>query len=130
MHFAVNQRVPPKNVDPRLVMLRDARLLTPIDAELDELATNIRDHNYRVFAGDDKLHLISAGVRLTDADPFLLFDKLLATSPKNLDASHAFYLGFELAKATIANSLGKNYTQDEALDWGYLTRPERSHRLK
>jgi hypothetical protein len=27
-------------------------------------------------------------------------------------------------------TLGKNYIQDEALDWGYLTQPEQSHRLK
>jgi hypothetical protein len=66
---------------------------------------------------------------LAEQDPFLLFDKLLATAPKNLDAPHAFYLGFEMAKAATALTLGKNYTQDEALDWGYLTRAERSHRL-
>jgi hypothetical protein len=44
------------------------------------------------------------------------------------DPSHAFYLGYELAKATTALTLGKQYTQDEALDWGFLTRPEQSLR--
>ena len=80
-----------------------------------------------------------AGVKLRRAfgfgetsefDPFLLFEKLLATQPKNVDAAHAFYLGFELAKAATALTLSKTYTQDEALNWGYLTQPERSHRLK
>ena len=55
----------------------------------------------------------------------------MASKPKNVDASHAFYLGFEMCKAMIANQLGKQYTQDEALNWGFLTAPEVDrHRLK
>ena len=50
--------------------------------------------------------------------------------PQNLDASHAFYLGYEMAKAATALTLGKQYQQDEALDWGYLTQDEVSHRLR
>ena len=50
--------------------------------------------------------------------------------PTNIDASHAFYLGYEMAKAAIALTLGKEYRQDEALNWGYLTQPEESHRLR
>ena len=34
------------------------------------------------------------------------------------DASHAFYLGVELARAQIAWQLGKRYVQDQELDWG------------
>jgi len=48
---------------------------------------------------------------------------MLAADPK-LDASHAFYLGYELSKAVTALTLGKNYTQDQALRWGFLTVPE------
>ncbi len=48
---------------------------------------------------------------------------------ENVDASHAFYLGFEFAKAQIAVQLGKNYEQDQALQWGHLTRDEPVHRL-
>ena len=44
----------------------------------------------------------------------------------SLDSSHAFYLGYELAKATTALTLGKQYRQDEALNWGFLTIPEKS----
>ena len=40
------------------------------------------------------------------------------------EASHAFYLGTELAKAGLAVALGKTYRQDQALTWGYLTPPE------
>ena len=51
-------------------------------------------------------------------------------SPKNLDGSHSFYLGYELCKAATALALGKQYRQDEALDWGFLTRDEPRHYLK
>jgi hypothetical protein len=34
------------------------------------------------------------------------------------DASHAFYMGVELARAQIAWQLGKRYVQDQELDWG------------
>ena len=44
----------------------------------------------------------------------------------DIDASHAFYLGFELAKAFTALMLGKNYVQDQALTWGFLTVPEKN----
>lgn len=128
-HFAVKHGVPPKHVAPEFVLLRDAKLLNPSEAELELLSQQIRDHNYRVFSDSTKLHLISAGLHLAASDPFLLFDELLATSPRNLDASHAFYLGYELCKAAIARMLGKNYEQDESLDWGFLTEAERSHRL-
>ena len=61
------------------------------------------------------------------ADPFALFAQLAVADPK-LDASHAFYLGYEFAKAVTALTLGKSYTQDQALRWGFLTVPETSHR--
>jgi hypothetical protein len=43
------------------------------------------------------------------------------------DASHAFYLGVELARAQIAWQLKKRYVQDQALEWGVSaasTQPE------
>ncbi|MEM9412441.1 MAG: hypothetical protein AAGA30_15110, partial [Planctomycetota bacterium] len=56
--------------------------------------------------------------------------QLMQTNPRNVDPSHAFYLGYELCKAMTAMQLGKNYVQDEALDWGHLTVPETNrHRL-
>ena len=38
------------------------------------------------------------------------------------------YVAYELAKANIALALGKDYRQDQALDWGFLTVPEEPHR--
>jgi hypothetical protein len=37
------------------------------------------------------------------------------------EATHAFYLGKELARAGLAVTLGKTYRQEGALSWGYLT---------
>ena len=41
-----------------------------------------------------------------------------------VDAAHAFYLGKELARASLAVTLGKTYRQEGALSWGYLTPPD------
>lgn len=128
VHYAVRHGVPPKRLETRLVTLRDQRLHEFGGQQLERLAAEIKDKNYRIFAEAETLHLINAGMHLTHSDPFALFAQLLASSPANLDASHAFYLGYELAKAVTALTLSKQYRQDEALDWGYLTRPEPSHR--
>lgn len=128
VHYAVRHQVPPKHLEPRLVTLRDPQLHEFGAAHFDQLAAQLKDHNYRLFAEGGRLHLVCAGLHLEGADPFELFARLLATQPKNVDPGHAFYLGYELAKATTALTLGKDYRQDEALDWGHLTVAERSHR--
>lgn len=128
VYYAVRERALPKHVEPRLVMLRDPRLLEYGQAGLAELATHIKDRNFRIFAERGELHLINAAVHLKGTDPFELFRQLLEQHPGSVDAAHAFYLGYELAKATTALTLGKQYTQDEALNWGFLTLPEKSGR--
>jgi dihydropteroate synthase-like protein len=137
---AIHEGIPPKHIEPRLVTLRDEKVVEFGQPSLDDLAAQIKDHNYRVFAEGGQLHLVSAHLHLTERDPFLLFERLLHpgfggaadkhSAPTNIDPSHAFYLGYELAKAATALTLGKQYRQDEALDWGYLTVPEESHRLR
>ena len=130
VHFAEKQGIPPKNLSEDLVCLRDSRLLGYSDEQLHELAAKIKDNNYRIFHSEESLHLLGSKQIFSDVDPFEIFDRLEATAPKNLNASHAFYLGFELCKAMIAMQLGKNYVQDEALDWGHLTVDEQNrHRL-
>jgi dihydropteroate synthase-like protein len=130
VYHAIRHRILPKHVEPGLVTLRAGKPLAHGQETLDRLAAEIKDHNYRVFAEDEKVHVVSAGLHLADGDPFALFEQLLTREPKNLDASHAFYLGYEMAKAVTALTLSKDYRQDEALDWGFLTREEKSHRLK
>jgi len=137
VHYAVTHRVPPKHLEPGLVVLRDPKVLEFGQEHLDQLASQVKDHNYRIFAERGQVHLVAAALHLADADPFRLFERLMRPEPgserippSNIDPSHAFYLGYEMAKALIALTLGKEYRQDEALDWGYLTRAEDRHRLK
>jgi dihydropteroate synthase-like protein len=139
VRYAIEHKVPPKHLEPNLVCLRDPKVPQYSGDELRQLAARIKDNNYRVFVDGGNLHVISAGLHLSGEDPFLLFDELLHPEkfsdtarkpPTNVDAAHAFYLGFEMAKALTALTLGKDYRQDEALNWGHLTRPEESHRLR
>ncbi|MBM4021444.1 MAG: dihydropteroate synthase [Planctomycetes bacterium] len=124
---AVNHRTLPKHVEPGLVTLRAGKPRAHGGETLQRLATAIRDPNFRIFAEGRMLHLVGAGVHLESADPFALFEDLQAAGRTAVDASHAFYLGYEMAKAVTALTLGKDYRQDQALDWGHLTRPEIGH---
>ena len=69
---------------------------------------------------------MSSLVVLMDAKDIQARVAQLAAADPKIDASHAFYLGYEFAKAVTALTLGKNYTQDQALRWGFLTIPETS----
>jgi dihydropteroate synthase-like protein len=126
VYFACKERVPPKRVDTALVMLRDPRLRAHGEATLRELAARLTDRNFRLFAEGGVIHAMSGEMYLTGDDPFVLFERMCERAA--IDPSHAFYLGYEMAKAVTALTLGKNYVQDQALQWGFLTRPERSHR--
>ena len=127
VHHAVTRRTLPKHVEPGLVVLRSGRPQEHGNALLDRLAADIRDPNFRLFAERDAIHLVGAGLHLEDRDPFALFERLTAAGRTDVDSSHAFYLGYEMAKAVTALTLGKDYRQDQALDWGHLTRPEIAH---
>lgn len=127
MFHAVAHRRPPKRIDPRLVTLRDPRLRGLRADEIAQLASGLTDRNIRLFADHEtgEMHAMNRDFHASDGDPFELYDKIVARA--DIDASHAFYLGYELAKAVTALTLGKNYTQDVALRWGFLTREEVSH---
>jgi dihydropteroate synthase-like protein len=127
VYHAVTHKVLPKRLEPDLVMLRDPKLYELGEAGLAELARRITDPNYRVFAERGEVHVLNGKLYLRGADLFVLFDELLKADPA-IDASHAFYLGYEFAKAVTALTLGKQYTQDQALRWGFLSVPETSHR--
>jgi dihydropteroate synthase-like protein len=126
VYYAWSQRVLPKHLEPDLVLLRDPRLRTHGETTLHELAARLTDRNFRLFAERGLLHMMNNKTYLQGTDPFALFAAL--QERETVDASHAFYLGYEMAKAVTALTLGKNYTQDQALRWGFLTVPEESHR--
>src|SRR6185437_16462692 len=107
VHHAVKEKVLPKRLDPGLVMLRDPKRYELGDEALAELAARVTDRNYRVFAERGELHVLNGSIYVRGRDPFEVFEKLLAADAK-LDASHAFYLGYEFSKAVTALTLGKS----------------------
>jgi dihydropteroate synthase-like protein len=125
VRHACTYRVLPKHVEPGLLMLRDPKLHIHGEEMLAELAARITDRNFRIFAERGLLHVINGSMHLTGTDPFDLFAEMLQRGA--IDPAHAFYLGYEMAKAVTALTLGKNYVQDQALRWGFLTREEKSH---
>jgi dihydropteroate synthase-like protein len=122
---AVANRVLPKRLCADLVMLRDPKLRRHGEQALAELAGCITDRHFRLFAEDGQLHAINDKMHVQGVDPFALFQQICKRDM--VDPSHAFYLGYEMAKAATALTLGKNYVQDQALRWGFLTRPENDH---
>jgi dihydropteroate synthase len=120
---AVTRRTLPKHLEPRLVMLRDPRSHRFGPEALAALARTIKDPNWRIFAEADSIHVMNHSAHIKGTDPFLLFEQMGVDDP-----SHAFYLGVELMKARTALTLSKEYRQDQALDWGFLTVPEISRR--
>ena len=123
VYHAVTRKTLPKRVEPRLVMLRGDRPPRFGPEALREMASRVKDPNWRIYAEDGQIYAFNHERFLTGTDPFDLFEGMGVDEP-----SHAFYLGHELMKAKTAITLGKAYRQDQALDWGFLTEPEVSHR--
>ena len=123
VHHAVAARTIPKHLSSSLVMLRDSRLKPTSLAALQQLAAALTDANFRIYAEGGHLHLINNGGHWHGTDAFRLFEQAFRTqsvTDSTIDASHAFYLGYELARAEIALHLGKQYIQDEPMSWGLL----------
>ena len=125
IRFAVENGTIAKHIDSSLVMLRNPKLKEFGEEPLTSLARQIKDPNFRIFAERGQVHVMNRDGYWRGVDAFEVFDQLAATNTK-LSASHAFYLGYEMAKAMTAMTLGKQYQQDESLNWGLLTRPEPS----
>lgn len=77
-------------------------------------ARAVRDLNYRIEVGHDGVHIYNRDGHHVSTTPLDLYPHLDVSD----DASHAFYLGYELAKAETAWRLAKRYVQDQAIDWG------------
>jgi dihydropteroate synthase-like protein len=116
MHFAEQEGTPPKHVDGRLLTIKDEEFRPYTEDELRELHESITDPNIRIFADADRIYAFNAERFVTGTDINAIFDELGVD-----EHTHAFYLGKELMKASIARGLGKNYRQESPLDWGYLT---------
>ena len=119
MHYAVAERAVPKHVDDRLVTIKDAALLEYSQDELHDLQRRITDPNFRIFTDRDAITVLNRDHFVRGTDIQEIFAQLGVT-----EATHAFYLGKELARAKLAITLGKTYRQEGSLSWGYLTPPD------
>jgi dihydropteroate synthase-like protein len=116
MHFAQEHTSIPKHIDSRLLTVKDPEFTPYTEAELRELQSQVTDPNFRIFADAEWIYVFNAERFVKGTDIIRIFDELGVD-----EATHAFYLGKELMKASIARALGKNYRQESPLDWGYLT---------
>jgi dihydropteroate synthase-like protein len=119
MYHAVTNKVVPKRVDDRLVTVKDPRILEYGESELRELQSHITDPNFRIFTDRDTITVLNRDLFVRGTDIQEIFSQLGVD-----EATHAFYLGKELAKAKLAITLGKTYRQEGSLSWGYLTPPD------
>ncbi|MFZ3087601.1 MAG: DUF6513 domain-containing protein [Methylotenera sp.] len=104
----------PRGYSNGLLGLHDRRPFTYSTDEIKEIAAQIKDPSFRIQTSEDGLHIYNRDGLFEHVDPFALYPNLKVDD----DASHAFYLGVELARAQIAWQLKKRYVQDQELDWG------------
>ena len=104
----------PKGYGGGLLSLHELRPFPQPPEDIAAAAGAIRDNNFRIEAAEDGVHIYNRGGHHVATEPMALFPKLGVET----DGAHAFYLGYELAKAEIAFKLAKRYTQDAQLDWG------------
>jgi len=116
MESAVYERIAPKRFDNRLLVVRDADRPGLSSRQVKEIYAKIKDRNYRIFVAEGFIHVFNRDVYVKTKTVDDIFEKLRVDNP-----SHAFYLGRELQKAETALVLGKDYTQEKPLDWGYIS---------
>jgi hypothetical protein len=104
----------PRGYDASLLQVHDRKPFTATPEDIEALAGEVRDANFRIMTAEDGVHIFNAKGHEVARDAFDLFPKLGVEA----DGAHAFYLGAELTKAEIAWRLGKRYAQDEPLAWG------------
>ena len=119
MHYAVTHRTIPKGVDDRLVTVKDPAVLRFTEAELRALHATVTDPNFRIFADRRGITVLNHERFIHGTDIDDIFAQLDVR-----ETTHAFYLGQELERASLAVALGKTYRQDGALSWGCLTPPD------
>lgn len=121
MMFAARQdHALPRGYDVGLLQIHDRKPYPHSNADIDALAADVRDANFRIMTAPDGIHVFNGKSHQVAGDAFELFPALNVEN----DGAHAFYLGAELTKAEIAWKLGKRYAQDEALAWG-VAAPEK-----
>ncbi|MBW2094276.1 MAG: PTS mannitol transporter subunit IIABC [Deltaproteobacteria bacterium] len=116
MYYAHKNRLLPKDIDDGLLTVKDPPHESYSEAELHHMHQLVSDKNFRIFTDDTWIYVFNHDIFIRGTDPQEIFTQLDVTEP-----SHAFYLGKELERAALSVQLGKKYTQEEQLRWGYLS---------
>ncbi|MCW5664447.1 MAG: dihydropteroate synthase [Piscinibacter sp.] len=114
MHAAARQRSLPKGLSDQLMTVHAKHPFPDSPEEIAATASQVRDPNFRVQVSEAGVHVYNRDGLRTGQGAFELWPQLHLEN----DASHAFYMGVELAHAELAWRLGKRYVQDQPLDWG------------
>ena len=114
MHAAKLDDRLPRGYSKGLLGLHDRRPFTYSAEEIKEIAAQIKDPSFRIQVSEAGMHIYNRDGMHEALDPFSLYPHLKVED----DASHAFYLGVELARAQIAWQLKKRYVQDQEVEWG------------
>jgi dihydropteroate synthase-like protein len=120
MHAAASERRLPKGLSAALMTVHAKHPFPDTPDEIAATATQVRDPNFRVQVSAQGLHVYNRDGLRAGQGAFELWPRLGLEH----DASHAFYMGVELAHAEIAWRLGKRYVQDRPLDWGCAVEQE------
>ncbi len=125
MYAAAERTSLPRGLTRELMQMHERAPFPYSQAEIREFADQVRDPSFRIQISEAGIHVYNRDGMRTDKDPFAFFPSLGVDD----DGSHAFYLGVELGRAQIAWQLGKRYSQDQPLHWGYAAElPEGSGR--
>jgi len=116
IHAASQNNITPKHINDGLLINHGHKDYPYSSNELEDMKSNIKDKNYRIYVNDDGIHLFNKSIYKVFYDPFDFYEFLEVDD----DSGHSFYLGVELARAQVAYQLRKEYSQDEELDWGCL----------
>ncbi len=108
-----NQRLP-FGIDNGLMCMSERKPHRFSKNEIKEIVEMVKDRNFRILLGEDGINVFNSLIHEIGNNPYDFYEQMKVDD----DASHAFYLGVELAKAQIAFELGKNYDQDNDLKWG------------
>ncbi|MGQ2967033.1 MAG: DUF6513 domain-containing protein, partial [Methylophilus sp.] len=114
MYRASQDKRLPRGYSSGLLGLHDRKPFPYSADEIMGLASQIKDPSFRVMVSEQGVHVYNRDGIQHGTDPFSFYAGLNMQN----DASHAFYLGVELARAQIAWQLKKRYVQDEMLEWG------------
>lgn len=116
MYYASQNHMLPKNIDDSLITIKEPPYEHYTEVELRHMQQRLRDRNFRIFTDSRWIYLFNRDMFIRGTNPNEIFAQLEID-----DASHAFYLGRELERASLALRLGKKYTQESDLRWGYLS---------